>query len=263
VNPAADDFRLDPQSPAMAHGFVPVDLSKAGRLTKANRTAGLPPVARVFPPAPPQGQWESKAVALDEGFEAHATGQMWTERWPWMVEVEPNSAQSVTLTDETAAAGRLSLKFVDSPQGYPYQPHAFIKLRYSSGVVRNSFDLRVEPGTRLTWEWRDWMMTGDQLKTGPQLTVNPDGTLLANGAKLTTLPHSQWIRLEILCGVGSQANGTYAVAMTLPGEKKPRRFEQLKYPAGFQVLTWAGSASYSDPRGVYFVDNLRLAKDDK
>jgi hypothetical protein len=200
---------------------------------------------------------ESKAVAVDEGFEVYAKGQAWTDRWPWSVEVADGSAQSVTVTDETAAAGRLSLKFVDNPQGHAYQPHAVIKARYAGGMVRNSFDLRVEPGTRLVWEWRDWQ---EELKAGPQLTVNPDGTLLAGGKKLTTLPHSQWVHLEIVCGVGAQADGTYAVAVTLPGETAPRRFEQLKYPSGFQVLTWTGFASYSDPKGVYYVDNLRLGK---
>jgi hypothetical protein len=257
VNAAAGDFRPDPQSPAIAHGFVSVDWSKAGRLTKGSRTAGLPPVARVYPPAPSAQQMESKTVAVDEGFEVYAKGQTWTDRWPWSVYVADGSAQSVTVTDETAAAGRLSLKFVDSPQGYAYQPHAVIKARYSSGLVRNSFDLRVEPGTRLVWEWRDWQ---EELKTGPQLTVNPDGALLANGKKLVTVPHSQWVHLEIVCGVGAQANGIYAVTVTLPGENAPRRFELLKYPAGFQVLTWTGFASYSDPKGVYYVDNLRLAK---
>ncbi len=255
VNPSQDDFRLNPQSPAIAHGFVPCDFSKAGRLAKVNRTAGLPAVARVFPPAPPP----MASQDIDEGFEALAAGQAWASGGPWKVYVAPGSAQSITVTDETAAGGRLSLKFVDTPEGKAWEPHVCTYLlHHESGVIRSSFNLRVEPGAHMVWEWRDW---ADELLTGPKLEVRPDGTLMAGETKLTSLPHSQWIRLEIVCGVGPQATGSYSVAVTLPGANEPQRFGALKYPPGFRVLTWAGFISVSEAPAIYYVDNLRLAKD--
>lgn len=68
---------------------------------------------------------------------------------------------------------------------------------------------------------------------------------------------------------GSSQGGKEAVA----GERRridiadrfPRqqRFEALKYPPGFQVLTWAGSISASEAPASYYIDNLRLANDPK
>ena len=51
VDPAKDDYRLKPDSPALKLGFKPFDISKAGRLKSAHRRGDLPPVPRAFPPA--------------------------------------------------------------------------------------------------------------------------------------------------------------------------------------------------------------------
>lgn len=254
VNLTQDDFRLQPQSPAVTHGFVPRDFGQAGRLSAINRTAKLPAVARVFPPAPPPHGSE----AIDEGFEAYAAGQAWATRWPWQVGVAPGSAQSITVTDEVAAGGRMSLKFADTAEGDPWEPSLLTGPYHESGTIRNSFELWMEPGAHMVWEWRDW---ADELLTGPRLEALPDGVLLASGTKLTTLPHRQWSRLEIVCGVGPQATGSYSVAVTLPGAKEPLRFEALKYPPGFRALNWASFLSMSEAHAIYYVDNLRLAKD--
>lgn len=52
VKPGRSDFRVKPDSPAVKAGFVPFDISQAGRLSKRYRTADLPPVPCAFPPAP-------------------------------------------------------------------------------------------------------------------------------------------------------------------------------------------------------------------
>ena len=50
VDPANDDYRLEPDSPALKTGFVPFDTSKAGRLTDRTLTKDLPPVPAAFFP---------------------------------------------------------------------------------------------------------------------------------------------------------------------------------------------------------------------
>lgn len=49
VNPAEEDYRLRPESPALKLGFQPFDPGQAGRLTKPSLTAGLPAPPRTFP----------------------------------------------------------------------------------------------------------------------------------------------------------------------------------------------------------------------
>jgi len=48
VDPANDNFRLKPDSPAFQLGFQPFDPSKAGRLTPPVLTKYLPPVPVAF-----------------------------------------------------------------------------------------------------------------------------------------------------------------------------------------------------------------------
>jgi hypothetical protein len=79
-------------------------------------------------------------------------------------------------------------------------------LNYWSGAIHSSFDLQVEPAAHMIWKWRDW---ADERLTGPRLEVRPDGTLMAGEIKLIILPHSRWIPLEIVCGVGTTGQMSY------------------------------------------------------
>ena len=123
--------------------------------------------------------------------------------------------------------------------------------------MRNSFDLRVEPGAHLQWEWRDAPELNTAYAVGPRLEVLPDGTLRAAGRRLLKLPHNTWAHLEIVCLLGPQASGKYRVDVVLPGQT-PAVFADIPYQADFKVLRWVGFISASAQPACYWVDNLSL-----
>ena len=48
---------------------------------------------------------------------------------------------------------------------------------------------------------------------GPRLEVNAEGWLMANGRRLAQLPHRQWVRVDLACGLGPQATGAYDLTL--------------------------------------------------
>ena len=58
--------------------------------------------------------------------------------------------------------------------------------------------------------------------------------------------------------IGAKADGKYTLAVTLPGESEPKRFE-LAYREGFKTLGWVGFMAMGYEPGVFYVDNVHLA----
>ncbi|NQT37258.1 MAG: right-handed parallel beta-helix repeat-containing protein [Planctomycetes bacterium] len=220
---------------------------------KRNRTDQLPAVPRSFPPAPDERDLYQN-LAIDEDFELYQPGQR-IDDW-CQTDLSPGDVAAITTA--AAASGRQSLQFQKGPPSpRSWTPHIYAKVRYENGVVHNSFDLRVEPGAQVGWEWRDWP-GGGSYQPGPSLSVTAEGALTASGRKLLTVPTGRWLHVEIVCGLGTKATGTYTVAVTLP-EQVPQRFADIPYPAGFKAVDWIGFFSAGKEGTVYFVDNLKLA----
>lgn len=254
VAPEQNDFRLKSGSPASQIGFVAFDASRAGRITKIARTAKLPPVLRVFPPAPAERNLYLNMV-LDDDFEIYAPGQKINE---FQTQVCPGDVLAVTAN--VAASGRQSLNFRKGPPGpYSWTPHLYAKIRYEDGLVRDSFDLRHEPGAQLNHEWRDWPQhDGKPYKTGPSLNIAADGMVTAHGKKLLTLPANAWAHFEIVCGFGARNTGSYSVTITLPGQP-PQKFADLKHQDGFKAMDWIGFCTFGKEGTQFQLDNFSLA----
>lgn len=251
--PAAGDFRFRPDSAASRAGYAVLDPASAGRRTRSNRTDRLPPVPPAFPPAPPPTAGAPAAVADD--FELGAVGQRAID---FVTDV--GGAGRVAIADDAAAGGsRHALRFEEgggSP--LPWQPHLYCPAVYNRGEIRNAFEIRLGPGAHVNWEWRDWPQFGRGYSAGPSITVRPDGMLAAAGKDLLRLPAGQWVRLEMRCGVGDRCDGTWFLAVTLPGEKEPRRFERLPCNPKFKTVDWMGFSSLGDTGTVFHVDNFEM-----
>ncbi|MBI2298206.1 MAG: right-handed parallel beta-helix repeat-containing protein [Armatimonadetes bacterium] len=251
VDPARRDYRLKPGSPALALGIRSVDLSAAGLYASPDRRTWPRPEEPVV-----RDDASYAPVALRAGqpalrdYEDDALGEP-----EHGAHVGQEGAGTVRVTDETAAAGKHSLKFTDAaglPHGFV--PYVTYPLPLEEGALTVAFDLRWETGALLALDWRD-----DPYKynMGPNLTTTADGWLSANGKRLLPLPAGQWVHVEIVCGLGKLAAGRYALTLTLPGAA-PQRIADLACSHQFDYLDCIVFMAVGDAPGVFYLDNLQF-----
>ena len=127
-------------------------------------------------------------------------------------------------------------------------------MKFSEGQVQNTFDLRLEAGADVSFEWRDW--SDSQYYTGPQLSIR--GGKLRFGGQTLDLPQSQWVHFEITAGLGKADDGQWALQVTLPGPKAIT-FKGLAYGSPrFKKFTWLGFSSNANAPVVFYLDNLAV-----
>jgi len=249
LNPRKYDFRLRKGSPAYKIGFKPIDMSNVG-LYGDRDWRNLPRRIKLqmvdLPPLQPEQPIEDDFEKTDVGaLPAGAT-----------VSGEEKGA-SIRVTDETAAGGKHSLKITDAAGlSHDWQPHFYYKPNYRRGTGRIRFALRLEKGATLYHEWRDWR--GSPYKVGPSLHIEQNGSLRVGDKVLLKLPYKKWIRFEIACKLGRQADGTFDLKVTIEGEK-PRAFKAL--PTGsrdFRRVNWVGFSSTATEKTAFYIDDLKF-----
>ncbi len=82
--------------------------------------------------------------------------------------------------------------------------------------------------------------------------------LRAGGRELLTLPHGAWLHLAITTGLGDQADGTWDLAVTLPGAAQPQRFAHLPCDKAFTAIGWYGFVSDATGPSVFWLDDIAL-----
>jgi len=248
VDPERFDFRLKPESPAFQLGFQALDLSQAGLIGPpewVNRPKLVHHEPTAFPLIPPP-------TPVEDDFEDTAVGDP-----PKGATVSgEEQGASIRVTDETAATGEHSLKFTDAPGlEQVWQPHLFYSPHCRQGLLRLSFDLRVEPGAIVWTEWRD---AAQPYRVGPSFQIDGTGQLLVNGQLLRTVPLEEWFHVEVVCGLGTQATGTYDLTVTVPGEEPQTFPEQPCGDPKFKRLHWLGFVSLATEETAFYLDNVKL-----
>lgn len=247
VDAARGDFRLKPNSPALQLGFKPFDYTQAGvygdpRWVALARNI-LYPTMRI-PPKP-------SPTPLQENFERTAPGQK-----PKLFElVVENKGDAIVVTEETAASGKRSLKLTDAPGLKDvWKPHLCVRMDYSEGPARNTFALRVEKLSNVTFEWRDW--SESQYYTGPMFHLR--GGKLIVGGQTVDVPLDQWIHFEVTAGLGQSDTRQWTLVMTPAGGVR-REFKGLPYAsAKFKRLTWIGFTSNANVKTSCYLDDFAV-----
>jgi hypothetical protein len=163
------------------------------------------------------------------------------------------------VTDETAASGKHSLKIVDAPGlANVFDPHlTYENLGYTSGRLRNSFDVRVAKDTRMNFEWRDY--DGSPYATGPQLAVNDTRLTFGNGQELV-VPAGTWIHFEIVAGLGAAAKDGWTLRVSVPGQPLREFCKLAMANPRFKKLDWIGFSSNATYKTTFYLDNLQLKR---
>lgn len=255
ADPDRNDFSLQTDSPAVKRiGFVPLDASKAGRLTQKNRTAPLAIGPSTFRPGVPAALI-NRNRPIDEDFESCENGSLYAD----MTSVGFKECRCV-VSDKTGANGSgHSLLFREgTDHKNSWEPHLYTNLQYDAGLVTAEFDLCLGENARVSWELRDWHRPGkgDAYKTGPNFSIEKDGALKAGGKTVATLPHDTWVHLKATCPTGEGKRHDFTVTVTVPGEEP----KALTVPCGegFELATWFGFSSFGEPGSEFYVDNIRL-----
>ncbi len=247
-NPGQYDFRLRKDSPALKTGFKPFDYTRAGvygdaAWTRLARAATYPPLE--IAPEPPQ--WP-----IRDTFEGTKVGAK-----PRLAQVNlDKKGGSIAVTDETAAAGKHSLKITDAPDlEFPWNPHLVYPVHYTEGKVRCAFDLRVDPKAFLIVEQRDYQ--DGAYATGPRFEIR-DGKLTLNGPARADIPPNVWMHVELTTNLDPAGKGTWSLVIRIPGKPDVAATGLSFADPKFKRLTWLGFISNAIWNTSSYLDNIVL-----
>ncbi len=254
VDPAAGDFRLRPDSPALKVGFKPIDIDAAGLYGNPEWVAMAENLTQREDDPDPPPRWPEP---IDEDFEDSLAGE-----YPVRATQICRGSTRVHITNEMSAGnGRQCLKFIDVG-GVPetFCPHISYQPNFKTGPVTFSCRVKnpsVTPAT-IQIEMRDWRQIS--YGVGPSLTLREDGQLLAAGRELAKIPLDQWITLQIAFELGQDTAETYTLTVTTP-DQPPRTFTLPHTTPNFKILTWLGISSLNDAEATFYLDDIRLKQE--
>lgn len=240
------DFHLLSDSPALALGFNPFPYEQAG----IQGNPKLQKLAAMIVPREKELVERPTIGAISEDFESLKVGQI-----PEIgsVYIEREDA-GIVVSDEQAASGKKSLKFIDKPgQKHGYNPHFayYVNWDLLGRKVIGKFKAYLTEGTILEHQWRDW--THSPFVPGPTILIGGDGTLAVGGTALAKVPHNTWFEIQV-----EYEKSTWSLQVIVPGEAT-KRFGEFKTSDDFKRLTWIGFVSAAADKDIHFyLDDISI-----
>jgi hypothetical protein len=254
VDPAADDFRLRPESPADTIGFEPFDYSEAGvygdpHWKRLAATYELPPVQFADPPPP------LPPLELRDDFELTPPGSEPAEAARVYHGGRGKDAFTRVVAEPGADGSRRCLKLQDAADlDQVYNPHFFYAPGHTTGVTRLAFDLKLDADAVWFMEWRD---DSQPYGVGPHLSGR-DGQLRAPGTAPLEIPTGQWIHVEMNAELGPDTDGRWDLVITLPSQPPVRREGLPSQRGPIKSLNWLGFCSTANGPTALYLDNIEL-----
>ncbi|MEQ1859165.1 MAG: right-handed parallel beta-helix repeat-containing protein [Chthoniobacteraceae bacterium] len=247
VAPEKGDWTLRAESPALRLGFKPFDWRKAG-VTGDDAWRKLAAVE--YPPVVFSAKPKPRPLRLHDDFETTPL-----DAKPGHGARLSNQLGPVLAVVNGGSKGERALELRDGPDVSPqFEPHFYYVPHHDAGTTRVSFDVRLESGYQLNYEWRD---DAQPYRTGPQL-IFESGAAKANGRKLIDLPSEGWLHVEVEARLGEPGDATWSCTLTAPGQQ-PQRFDALKFvdPA-MAKLDWLGWSSNGKAKARAWIDEIEI-----
>jgi hypothetical protein len=259
ANAPGHDFRLPSDSPAVALGFQPIDVTRMGvegDTTWRQLAASFkrePDVPR--PPLRP-----APAVNIRQNFE----GRILNPRYPFphahgalaeRKHGQPDPGDTLALTGAKRSEGRMSLLFRDAPGlSATYYPMLTFHPHHRAGISTVSFDLFLEPRAIFQHEWRD---QATPYHTGPVFQIR-DGKLSGVKGLAGDVPLGQWVHFEIRAALGPEGDAHWSLRV-VPAEGPAREYANLPFrSAEMRTLDWVGFISAANERTEFYLDQLAI-----
>jgi len=236
ADPAKGDWRLAPDSPARAMGFVPWDWTFAGVLkddpawrAAAMDDSAIPPLADA-PKAP-----RFIRVSARQDFEAFPLGSQTAYG-----ALSPDAPAGISVV-KGGCTGRQALRLEDGPDPkFDWQPHLISHVCCEKDRARIRFAFRLEDGVACPqFECRDYHPAdGRPYAAGPLLAVRK-GALYARDRRLGPVATGVWHTAEVVLRVTGEKALTWDCTVT-PAGGAPLAAAGLPVDMGFRVLEWVG-----------------------
>ena len=257
VDAAKRDFRLKPDSPALAMGFRPLDLDNMGLYGDKSWTS-LPSQTPLMPLSP--NEHGVRTVLPSDNFDDARPG----DKPAMAAVVEDVKAGAIAeVSNKRALSAPNSLRFVDAPGLTYYFPHVYYSPNLTGTQrLQLDFDLYREPGSML---WTEWRNTASYAKLGPSLWIEKDDQLLLNEKKPTgvKIPAGEWIHFTITDGIGALADGKWDMKITNQSGKVLFDGKDLACGPEFDRLAWLGFVGNSLEACEMYIDNIKLRRLDQ
>ena len=251
VDPEKHNFTLKSGSPYSEIGFKPFDISKAGVYGDARWIAK----AAVTPTPDSEPEKTKQAltpIQLDLDFESIPVGEI-----PYSFSarsVKKGDEILVGVTGEQAKSGKHSFKLAkDDDIQTSRMPQITLYPCHFGGLTTLSFDFKLQGTPGLNVFLQDRSMQA--IITGPAILFEND-SLFAGNKKIAAVEKDQWVHMELKVKTGKDADGKFAVTVTLPGGRVIDN--QLTYSSDWNYLDYLAFSLSKNKAQVVYLDNLKL-----